>query len=457
MPVDQDRLSKLLGKKEPITYQEEKPANFTTSNEYFELKTHIHDRLLDLMDLTVIDSLDQAILRQEIRKLVERILQEEKNVYPLNMRERDKLVSEIQDEVLGLGPLEPLLQDPTISDVLVNTYKQVYIERLGKLEITEARFKDDKHLRRIIDRIVSAVGRRIDESTPMVDARLADGSRVNAIIPPLAIDGPMLSIRRFAVDPLELDDLITLKTLTKEIGELFKGIVQARLNVLIAGGTGTGKTTLLNVLSRFIPYDERIITIEDSAELQLKQDHVVRLETRPANVEGKGAITQRDLVRNSLRMRPNRIVVGEVRGAEVVDMMQAMNTGHDGSLTTIHANSSRDALTRLETLVAITGLNISSDAIRRYISSALDVIIHLTRLVDGTRKIASVQEITGMEGSTITMQEIFSFEQTGIDNKGLVKGRFRATGIRPRFVEKFKAHNIPVPYDLFEPQNVIEV
>ncbi|SPQ00491.1 Type II secretion system protein E [Candidatus Sulfobium mesophilum] len=457
MPVDQDRLSKLLGKKEPITYQEEKPANFTTSNEYFELKTHIHDRLLDLMDLTVIDSLDQTILRQEIRKLVERILQEEKNVYPLNMRERDKLVSEIQDEVLGLGPLEPLLQDPTISDVLVNTYKQVYIERLGKLEITEARFKDDKHLRRIIDRIVSAVGRRIDESTPMVDARLADGSRVNAIIPPLAIDGPMLSIRRFAVDPLELDDLITLKTLTKEIGELFKGIVQARLNVLIAGGTGTGKTTLLNVLSRFIPYDERIITIEDSAELQLKQDHVVRLETRPANVEGKGAITQRDLVRNSLRMRPNRIVVGEVRGAEVVDMMQAMNTGHDGSLTTIHANSSRDALTRLETLVAITGLNISSDAIRRYISSALDVIIHLTRLVDGTRKIASVQEITGMEGSTITMQEIFSFEQTRIDNKGLVKGRFRATGIRPRFVEKFKAHNIPVPYDLFEPQNVIEV
>ncbi len=457
MPADQDRLSKMLGKKESIIYQEEKPANFTTSNEYFELKTRIHDRLLDLMDLTVIDSLDQTILRQEIRKLVERILQEEKNVYPLNMRERDKLVSEIQDEVLGLGPLEPLLQDPTISDVLVNTYKQVYIERLGKLEITEARFKDDKHLRRIIDRIVSAVGRRIDESTPMVDARLADGSRVNAIIPPLAIDGPMLSIRRFAVDPLELDDLITLKTLTKEIGELFKGIVQARLNVLIAGGTGTGKTTLLNVLSRFIPYDERIITIEDSAELQLKQDHVVRLETRPANVEGKGAITQRDLVRNSLRMRPNRIVVGEVRGAEVVDMMQAMNTGHDGSLTTIHANSSRDALTRLETLVAITGLNIASDAIRRYISSALDVIIHLTRLVDGTRKIASVQEITGMEGSTITMQEIFSFEQTGIDNKGRVKGRFRATGIRPRFIEKFKAHNIPVPYDLFEPQNVMEV
>ncbi len=457
MPVNEDRLSKMLGRKDAMIYQEEKPANFTTSNEYFELKTRIHDRLLDLIDLTVIDSLDLAILRQEIGKLVERILQEEKTVYPLNLRERDKLVSEIQDEVLGLGPLEPLLQDPTISDILVNTYKRVYIERFGKLELTEARFKDDKHLRRIIDRIVSAVGRRIDESCPMVDARLPDGSRVNAIIPPLALDGPMLSVRRFAVDPLELDDLITLKTLTKEIGELIKGIVGARLNVLISGGTGSGKTTLLNVLSRFIPHDERIITIEDSAELQLKQDHVVRLETRPANVEGRGEVTQRDLVRNSLRMRPNRIVVGEVRGAEVVDMMQAMNTGHDGSLTTIHANSPRDALMRLETLVAITGLNISGDAIRKYISSALDIIIHLSRLVDGTRKIVSFQEITGMEGSTITMQEIFSFEQTGIDSTGHVKGKFRATGIRPKFVERFKVHNIPVPYNLFEPQNVFEV
>jgi pilus assembly protein CpaF len=291
----------------------------------------------------------------------------------------------------------------------------------------------------------------------MVDARLEDGSRVNAIIPPLAIDGPILSIRRFAVDPLEIDDLIKLKTLTPAIGELLKGIVNARLNVLISGGTGTGKTTTLNVLSRFVPSNERIVTIEDSAELQMKQEHVVRLETRPANIEGKGEITQRDLVKNSLRMRPDRIIVGEVRGAEVVDMLQAMNTGHDGSLTTIHANSPRDALLRLETLVAISGLNIQQEAIRRYISSALDVIIHISRLVDGSRKIVSLQEITGMEGNVITMQEIFSFEQTGLDNKGAVKGRFKATGIRPRFIERFKSLNITVPYDLFEPRNVLEI
>jgi pilus assembly protein CpaF len=291
----------------------------------------------------------------------------------------------------------------------------------------------------------------------MVDARLADGSRVNAIIPPLAIDGSILSIRRFAVDPLELEDLTKLKSLTPEIGELLKGIVRAKLNVLISGGTGTGKTTTLNVLSRFVPAEERIVTIEDSAELQMKQEHVVRLETRPANIEGKGEITQRDLVKNSLRMRPDRIIVGEVRGAEVVDMLQAMNTGHDGSLTTIHANSPRDALLRLETLVAISGLNIQQEAIRRYISSALDVIIHISRLVDGSRKIVSLQEVTGMEGNVITMQEIFSFEQTGIDDKGSVRGRFRASGIRPRFIERFKASNIPVPYDLFEPRNVLEV
>jgi len=451
MPVNQDRLSKMLFSNNDtiVCPPGKKSTDLAAANEYFELKTRIHDKLLDLIDLSLIDTLDMQVLRREIAKLVERILQEEKNVYPLNLRERDRLVCEIQDEVLGLGPLEPLLQDPTISDVLVNTYRQVYIERFGKLEMTETRFKDDRHLRRIIDRIVSAVGRRIDESCPMVDARLADGSRVNAIIPPLAIDGPMLSIRRFAVDPLEVEDLISLQTLSPELGELIKGIVRSRLNVLISGGTGTGKTTLLNVLSRFIPADERIITIEDSAELQLKQEHVVRLETRPANVEGKGEISPRDLVRNSLRMRPNRIIVGEVRGAEVVDMMQAMNTGHDGSLTTIHANSPRDALMRLETLVAMTGLNISSEAIRKYISSALNVIIHLSRLVDGTRKVVSLQEITGMEGNTITMQEIFSFKQTEIDNKGLVKGKFLAHGIRPVFIEKFKTHNVPVPHDLF--------
>ncbi len=427
------------------------------TNEYFELKTRIHDRLIDLIDLSLIGSLDEGLLKQEIRKIVEKILSEEKNPLPLNYNERERLFGEIQDEVLGLGPLEPFMKDPTVSDILVNTYKQVYLERFGKLEVTEARFKDDNHLRRIIDKIVSAVGRRIDESSPMVDARLADGSRVNAIIPPLALDGPILSIRRFSVDPLELDDLLTLKTLTPEIGELIKGIVKARLNILISGGTGTGKTTLLNVLSRFIPSTERIVTIEDSAELQLKQEHVVRLETRPPNIEGKGEVSQRDLVRNSLRMRPDRIIVGEVRGGEVLDMLQAMNTGHDGSLTTLHANSPRDGLMRLETLVALTGLSIPSTFIRKYISSALEVIIHLNRLVDGSRKIVSIQEITGMEGDTITMQEIFTFEQTGIDGQGMVRGRVRAKGIRPKFVEKFKALNIPIPHDLFNPEKIYQI
>lgn len=460
MSDNNSRLHRILNKggaDDAVALVEGKAERLTPTKEYYELKTRIHDRLLDTIDLTLLDSLDKHILRQEIGKLVERILYDEKKIVPLNLQERERLVVEIQDEVLGLGPLEPLLQDPDVSDILVNTYRQIYVEKFGKLLLTEARFKDDHHLRKIIDKIVSAVGRRIDESCPMVDARLEDGSRVNAIIPPLALDGAILSIRRFAVDPLEIEDLITLKSLTPEIGELLKGIVRARLNVLISGGTGTGKTTTLNVLSRFVPANERIVTIEDSAELQLKQEHVVRLETRPANIEGKGAITQRDLVRNSLRMRPDRIIVGEVRGAEVVDMLQAMNTGHDGSLTTIHANSPRDALLRLETLVAISGLNIQQEAIRRYTSSALDVIVHIARLVDGSRKVISIQEITGMEGNVITMQEIFSFEQTGLGDKGAVKGRFRASGIRPRFIERFKALNIPVPYDLFEPGNVLEI
>jgi len=427
------------------------------TDEYFELKTKIHIRLLDLIDLSILDALELDDIREEIRKLVENILIEEQSTTPLNLTERARIIKEIQDEVLGLGPLEPLMKDPTVSDVLVNTYKNVYVERFGKLETTEARFKDDLHLRKIIDKIVSAVGRRIDESCPMVDARLTDGSRVNAIIPPLALDGPMLSIRRFAVDPLELNDMISLKTLTPEIGELIQAIVRSRLNVLLSGGTGTGKTTLLNVLSRFIPGDERIITIEDSAELQLQQEHVVRLETRPANIEGKGEINQRDLVRNSLRMRPDRIIVGEVRGAEVLDMLQAMNTGHDGSLTTIHANSPREALMRMETLLAMTGLTISVEAVRRYISSALNVIIQLSRLVDGSRKIVSIQEITGMEGNVVTMQEIFSFRQTGLDDKKKVKGIFAATGIKPRFVERFKALNISLPGDLFDPAKSLEI
>jgi len=452
-----DRIDKsnVAGLKEPVMMKE-RSKKFVVTNEYNELKTKIHDRLLDLFDLSLIDSLDTHSIKQEIRRTVEKILLEEENV-PLNSAEKEMLFREIQDEVLGLGPIEPLMHDSTISDVLVNTYNKIYIERFGKLELTEARFKDNTHLRKIIDKIVSAVGRRIDESVPMVDARLADGSRVNAIIPPLAIDGPILSIRRFAVDPLEMEDLITLKSLTPLVGELLKGVVRARLNILISGGTGTGKTTLLNVLSRFIPEEERIITIEDSAELQMKQDHVIRLETKPPNIEGKGEITQRDLVRNSLRMRPDRIIVGEVRGGEALDMLQAMNTGHDGSLTTIHANSPRDALMRLETIVSMSGLNIANEAIRRYISSAINLIIQVSRLVDGSRKVVSFQEITGMEGSIITMQEIFSYEQQGVDEKdGMVVGRFTSKGVFPRFLDRFKALGIPIPYDIFDPEKSFE-
>ncbi len=423
---------------------------------YYELKTKIHDRLLNTMDLSLMEKMDKEQLKQGIKGLTEKILAEEKTI-PLNFSEREKLTQEIQDEVLGLGPLEPFMQDPTVSDVLVNGFSKVYIERFGKLEPTPARFKDDAHLRKIIEKIVSAVGRRIDESQPMVDARLGDGSRVNAIIPPLALKGSTLSIRRFAVEPLEMEDLLRFKTLSPEIAELLKGIIKARLNVLISGGTGTGKTTLLNVLSRFIPDTERIITIEDSAELQLKQEHVVSLETRPPNIEGKGEVTQRDLVRNSLRMRPDRIIVGEVRGGEVLDMLQAMNTGHDGSLSTLHSNSPRDALARLETLVAMNGLNIPTSSSRRYLSSALNVIIQLARLMDGTRKIVSIQEITGMEGEVVTLQEIFGFEQTSVNQDGNVKGRYRARGVRPRWVEKFKALGIRVSYDIFDTEKVFEV
>ena len=426
-------------------------------DEYFELKARIHDRLLDLIDLSLIEKLDHDTLVIQIRKVVERILREESFNLPMNMVEREKIVSEIIDEVLGYGPLEPLLKDATVSDILVNTYKNIYIERFGKLEPTDIRFKDDTHLMRIIDKIVSSVGRRIDESVPMVDARLPDGSRVNAIIPPLALDGPSVSIRRFAVNPLELDDLINYQTLTPGIAEILKGIIKARLNVIISGGTGSGKTTLLNVLSRFIPDDERIVTIEDAAELQMKQDHVVRLETRPANIEGRGEVVQRDLVRNSLRMRPDRIIVGEVRGKEAFDMLQAMNTGHDGSLTTIHANTPRDALMRLETMVAMANMDIPSEFLRKYISSAIDVIIQVSRMVDGKRKLVSVQEITGMEGNVITTQEIFSFHQKGVDAEGKVRGTFRFQGVRPKFVEKFKVLGIDIAPGVFDPNKVVEI
>ena len=423
---------------------------FVATNEYQELKIAVQNKLLDIIDLKLFDTLEKGQLRQEIRKLAERAISEENTTVPLNFHEREKLLKDIEDEVLGLGPVEPFLHDPTVSDVLVNTYRQIYVERFGKLEKTEARFKDDAHLRRIIEKIVSAVGRRIDESSPMVDARLADGSRVNAIIPPLSIDGPMLSIRRFSTDPLELEDLIGLRSLTPELGSLLKGIVRARLNVMISGGTGTGKTTFLNVLSRFIPAEERIITIEDSAELQLKQEHVVRLETRPPNIEGRGEITARDLVRNSLRMRPDRIIVGEVRSQEAVDMLQAMNTGHDGSLTTIHANAPRDALARLETMVAMAGFHLPPRAVKEQIASAVNLVVQVARNSDGTRRLTSLSEIIGMEEDVITMQEIFLYEKQGIDDHGRVVGRFRPTGIRPRFADRLRIAGILLPLEMFD-------
>ena len=423
----------------------------TRSDQYHEIKNSIHDRLIDVLDLSLLDSLPRDEMRQEIMRVVERILREDFAQAPLNLSERKSLLGEIEDEVLGLGPLEPYIKDPTVNDILVNGYRNIYVERKGILELTPARFKDDEHLRKIIDRIVSRVGRRVDESSPMVDARLADGSRVNAIIPPLAIDGPSLSIRKFSKDPLELADLIRFGALPPEIGEVLMGIVHCSLNVLISGGTGSGKTTMLNVLSRFIPEEERIVTIEDAAELQLKQAHVVRLETRPMNIEGRGEVTQRELVKNCLRMRPDRIIIGEVRGAEALDILQAMNTGHDGSLATIHANTPRDALMRLETMVAMSGLNISDVSLKRYISSAIDVIIQVSRLMDGTRKLISFQEVTGMEGEMITMQEIFAFEQSGLDERGKVKGRFVSRGIRPKFSDRLAARGVSLDQHLFAP------
>jgi len=424
------------------------------ASHYQELKDRLHQRVIEMLDLTAVNSMSQEAVTAQLTKLIEQLLQGES--ISLNQRERTQLTQDILHEVLGLGPLEPLLADQTVNDILVNGYKQVFVERDGRLELTSVRFKDDAHLKKIIERIVSRIGRRIDESSPMVDARLADGSRVNAIIPPLAIDGPSLSIRKFSKDPLQLYHLVEKQSLTPEIGELLKAIVQARLNVLISGGTGTGKTTLLNVMSGFIPNNERIVTIEDAAELQLRQDHVVRLETRPANIEGKGEVDQRELVKNALRMRPDRIILGEVRGAESLDMLQAMNTGHDGSLTTVHANSCRDALIRIETLVSMAGFNLAAKAMRHYVSSALDVIIQIARLSDGTRKLTSLQEVVGMEGDLITLQELFTFQQTGLDENRKVKGRFKATGVRPKFVERMVAKGVVLPPDLFDPQKVYE-
>ncbi len=441
---------------EYIASETESQRHFVT-DELQELKARVHERLIEVLDLSLLDSIDQNILRREIKNVTSMLLSEDNTVIPLNSREEEQFCREIQDEVLGLGPIEIFMQDPAVADILVNTYKQIFVEKYGKLQLTGARFKDDNHLKKIIDRIVSSVGRRIDESCPMADARLSDGSRVNAIIPPLALDGPMLSIRRFSVDALGMRDLVALKTLTPEIGKLLKSIVEAKLNVIVSGGTGAGKTTLLNILSLFVSSDERIITIEDSAELQLQQEHVVRLETRPANIEGEGEITQRDLVKNSLRMRPDRIILGEVRGSEVLDMLQAMNTGHEGSLTTIHANSPRDALLRMETLMAIAAGNIPNDAVKRYISSAINVIIQVARMVDGSRKVVSVQEITGMEGDVITLQEVFSFQQTGLDENGNVKGRFKINRILPRFIDKIEALGVSFPEEIFNSELVMEI
>ena len=414
---------------------------------YQELKSNLHTRLLNEIDLESINRLKEETAREQLRRVVHELLNREKT--PLTQTEREQLVVEILDEVFGLGPLQPLLADPTISDILVNGPFEAYIERRGRLEKVNVMFTDEDHLMRIIDRIVSRVGRRVDESSPMVDARLRDGSRVNVIIPPLSLDGPILSIRRFGTDPLTGADLLDNGTLTPEMLELLKASVEGKLNILISGGTGAGKTTLLNVLSGYIPESERIITIEDAAELQMKQDHVVRLETRPPNIEGKGAVKQRQLVINALRMRPDRIVVGEVRGEEAVDMLQAMNTGHEGSMTTIHSNSPRDALTRLETMVSMANLNLPEKAARQQIASAMHVVLQISRLPDGTRKIMTIAEITGMEGPTITMQDLFTYERQGLDENAKVRGRFMPTGIRPKFSERLFAAGIKLPMDMF--------
>jgi pilus assembly protein CpaF len=421
--------------------------------QYLELRANVHRKLLNRLNLEALAKADRARAEGEIRTLVGQLLSEEQT--PLNVSERETLFAEVVDDVFGLGPLEPLLRDPSVSDILVNTARNVFVERKGKMQKVQASFQDDAHLMRVIDRIVSRIGRRVDDSSPMVDARLPDGSRVNAIIPPLAVDGPLLSIRRFPAERLKANDLVSLGALTQPMLEFLSHCVRAKLNCLISGGTGAGKTTLLNVLSSYISEDERIVTIEDAAELQLHQEHVARLETRPANVEGKGAIRQRQLVVNALRMRPDRIVVGEVRGEEALDMLQAMNTGHDGSLTTVHANTPRDALTRVETMIAMGSTNLPDKAMRQQIASAIQIVMQQTRLSDGTRKVTSISEITGMEGDIITMQEIFVFEKQGVNQEGKVVGRFRATGVRPKMSERLLAAGIRLPASMFE--GVVEV
>jgi pilus assembly protein CpaF len=426
------------------------PPNPSPLSRFENIKVKIHQKILSLVDLRSMESMTPEQLRVDLKMLGEKLLDEDG--LAINEVERHAIVQSIQNEMLGLGPIEPLLADPTVSDILVNGPYKVYVERSGKIEVTDVHFDSESHLLRIIDKIVSRIGRRVDELSPMVDARLPDGSRVNAIIPPLALDGPILSIRRFSVVPFTMQDLIKFNTLTAEMAELIQGLVKAKVNLMISGGTGSGKTTLLNVLSCSIPPNERIITIEDAAELQLQQPHVVRLESRPQNIEGKGEVNQRALLRNSLRMRPDRIILGEVRGPEVLDMLQAMNTGHEGSMTTIHANTPRDALTRLEHMMSMSGMLVSPKAMRQQITSALSVVIQISRLSDGKRKITSLQEITGLEGDIETMQEIFKFEQMGVTADGVVLGQFTATGIRPQFERRLRTRGITFSEDLFDPR-----
>ena len=420
-----------------------------SSQSYQQLKHRTHQALLDRVDLESMQRLSREQIREELKILVSDVLTEDNVV--INELERRSLIRDIQDEVLGFGPLEPLLADPGVSDILVNTYRQVYVERHGRLELSDVCFTDDAHLMKIIDKIVSRVGRRIDESSPMVDARLPDGSRVNAIIPPLAIDGPVMSIRRFSAQPLRLADLLLKHSLTEEMSTTLQALGKAKVNILISGGTGSGKTTMLNAISGFISTAERIVTIEDAAELQMQQPHVVRLETRPANIEGKGEVTQRALVRNALRMRPDRIILGEVRGAEALDMLGAMNTGHEGSMATIHANTPRDALTRLENMISMAASMLPGKAMRQQISAAIGVVVQVARLTDGKRKVVAIQEITGMEGEMITMQEIFTFRQTGVAQDGAVTGHFQASGVRPRFLDRLRSFGVVVPESLFDP------
>ena len=420
---------------------------------YIDLKLRLHQQMLENMNLSVIDKMPQEQIKREVGELVKELLAKES--VPLNTTERTQLVTDIFDEFIGLGPIEPLLKDPTVTDILVNTCSQVFVERQGHLEMTPVRFKDDRHLLRIINKIVTAIGRRIDESQPTVDARLPDGSRVNAVVPPIAVDGPLLSIRKFAKIPYTMEKLVEIGTVTAEMAELLSAIVRGRLNVLISGGTGSGKTTMLNAMSRYIDNRERIITIEDAAELQLQQIHVARMETRPPNIEGKGEVTQRDLVRNSLRMRPDRIVVGEVRGGEAFDMLQAMNTGHEGSMTTVHANRPRDSLSRLEQMIGMAGLDLPTRSMRAQIASAIHVVIQVERMSDGRRRLVSLQEVTGMEGEVITMQEIFRFRRLATDAQGRIRGEFRATGIRPKFFTELEVRGIQLSAGMFSPDRAL--